>query len=646
VTLSQLLANPHLPTPPAVALQLIELASKPDCQIKQLVTLLSQDPGLCGKLLQTVNSSLYQPARPVTSLERAVIVLGLKPLRSLVLGLSLSSLQPPKGAEDVWRYWQESVVGAVIVRELALLLKRPQPEDDLVAGLVRDLGILVLRQAFTARYMRLRGPHAGDWFTAQCAAERGAFGLDHAEVTAALLQSWNLPPEIVLPVRYHHEPAQLTNGPRPIQERAWLLAFGSKLALLDVHTPQTIRELLELAQAHFGMSQQTLIRFLGSMMPRIQEFAGLLKVDIGKCPNFASIIAAGSTEFVRLSVDSGGSAQHAELISKEASNITPRRPPSTVGLNQTVVSNQGSRALSGSDASGRGAPATMMDFDLGCLNELPAGVVRLDGYELKDIIGRGAMGVIFKAYDPLLRRYAAVKMLSAERLVSSEARERFMREARAAAAIQHPNVVTIYGIHEVHGIYYLVMEYVAGGSLEDEIDRDGALPIARVATYGRQLAAGLQAAHARRVVHRDVKPANVLLDRQSGLLKITDFGLSRALDDGRISQAGTWVGTPLYMAPEQFAGSGVDHRADLFSLGCVLYVLCTGRPPFQGDSLPAIMNQVCNTPHAPVEQLRREVPSWLSQLINTLLTKSPADRMSSAAAAVAVFDRHAMSRVQ
>src|SRR5262249_2093640 len=158
----------------------------------------------------------------------------------------------------------------------------------------------------------------------------------------------------------------------------------------------------------------------------------------------------------------------------------------------------------------------------------------------------------FKAYDPLLDRFAAVKMMMPQHLVSGDARERFQREARAVAGIQHENVVTIYAVSEVNGLPYLVMEYLPGTNLQDRVEQAGALRMRDVIAFGRQIATGLQAAHARRVIHRDIKPANIMLGSVPGTVKITDFGLARVMDQARLSQDGTVVGTPLYMAPEQF----------------------------------------------------------------------------------------------
>jgi serine/threonine-protein kinase len=262
------------------------------------------------------------------------------------------------------------------------------------------------------------------------------------------------------------------------------------------------------------------------------------------------------------------------------------------------------------------------------------------GYEVENVIGRGAMGVVYRAFDPRLSRYAAIKMLTPERVVSSEARERFMREARAAASIRHENVITIYAVDEVNGLPCLIMEFLEGASLQDHLDDAGALPIADVLHCARQIAAGLAAAHRRGVVHRDIKPANILVEKATTRVAITDFGLARVLDDTRLSLAGALIGTPQFMAPEQFEGASVDHRADLFGFGSVLYSLCAGRTPFSGDSLSALMRQVCDSRPTPLRAVRPEAPRWLEEMINRLHAKQPASRIQSADEVLQVIDQN------
>jgi len=271
----------------------------------------------------------------------------------------------------------------------------------------------------------------------------------------------------------------------------------------------------------------------------------------------------------------------------------------------------------------------------------------LGAYEVREVIGQGGMGVVLKAYEPALQRLVAIKLLAAALAGSRTARLRFTREAHAAAAVCHDHVVPIHGVHEADGLPYLVMQYVAGESLQARLDRSGPLDVAEIVRIGLQTASGLAAAHAQGLIHRDIKPANLLLEcepeagepagssRRSsatgGRIKITDFGLARMIDDAQLTQAGVVAGTPEYMAPEQACGETVDHRADLFSLGSVLYACCTGAPPFRGKSALAVLRRVNEEKPLPIHALNPEVPALLEASIGRLLAKAPADRFQSAA---------------
>ena len=181
------------------------------------------------------------------------------------------------------------------------------------------------------------------------------------------------------------------------------------------------------------------------------------------------------------------------------------------------------------------------------------------------------------------------------------------------------------------GLPYLVMQYVPGESLQARLDRTGPLELMEMVRIGLQTASGLAAAHAQGLIHRDIKPANLLLENGLPRVKITDFGLARMTDDVGLTQDGVVAGTPEYMAPEQARGEPVDHRADLFSLGSVLYAMCTGRPPFRGTSAVAVLRQVSDEQPPPVRSLNPDVPAWLESLIDRLMAKDPAERFQSAA---------------
>jgi serine/threonine protein kinase len=281
---------------------------------------------------------------------------------------------------------------------------------------------------------------------------------------------------------------------------------------------------------------------------------------------------------------------------------------------------------------------------------------RLGEYEIVELLGQGGMGLVFLAFEPALRRPVAIKVLAPHLAGDDLARERFAREAQAAAAVRHENVVAIHAVEEANGLPFLVMEYVAGGSLQRFLRHHGRLDVETVARLGLAVAAGLEAAHKQGLVHRDIKPANLLIvvEEDAGdnskeasekpalsalirHIKISDFGLARLAHDSRLTQSGTIAGTPLFMSPEQATGQAVDARADLFSLGSVLYLLCTGREPFQGESPLAVLHQVCEANPTPVRELNPTVPEWLAELIERLHAKEPDERLASASEVLTVL---------
>ncbi len=241
------------------------------------------------------------------------------------------------------------------------------------------------------------------------------------------------------------------------------------------------------------------------------------------------------------------------------------------------------------------------------------------------------MGIVVQAFDPSLHRTVAIKLLHPHLAVVGAARQRFAREARASAAVVHPNVVPIHAVIADDELPYLVMSYVPGETLQDRIDREGQLPLVDALRITNQIAEGLAAAHQHGLVHRDIKPANILLETGTSRVWLTDFGLARALDDATLTASGFIAGTPQYMSPEQANGEAVDHRSDLFSLGSVLYAMIAGRPPFRAESSIAVLRRIVDHEPRPLGEIRSEVPVWLEALVAKLQTKSITSRFASAA---------------
>ena len=230
-------------------------------------------------------------------------------------------------------------------------------------------------------------------------------------------------------------------------------------------------------------------------------------------------------------------------------------------------------------------------------------------YEVVGLVGTGGMGVVLKAFDAALNRYVAIKILAPHLGSSGAARRRFSRKAQASAAVVHDNVIEIYGVAEAAGLPYLVMPYVRGPSLQRRLDDEGPLALAEILRVAMQAAAGLAAAHAQGLVHRDVKPANILLADGIERVKLTDFGLARAADDASLTRTGIIAGTPQYMSPEQARGEPVDQRSDLFSLGSVLYATCTGRPPFRAETTYGVLRRITDDEPRPIREIIQRFPN-------------------------------------
>jgi eukaryotic-like serine/threonine-protein kinase len=289
------------------------------------------------------------------------------------------------------------------------------------------------------------------------------------------------------------------------------------------------------------------------------------------------------------------------------------------------------------------APAVTAEPELDFLDpsEQPGTVGKLGRFHVVELIGRGGMGMVLRALDVCLQRQVALKVLDPIYAKNDLARNRFIREARAAASIAHENVVAVHHVEKHREEFpFLVMRLVTGESLQDRLDAvGGALEVEEVLRVGRQVASGLAAAHEQGLIHRDIKPANILLESGTGKVLLTDFGLARAVEDAKLTQTGFVAGTPLYMSPEQARGEPLDHRSDLFSLGSVLYAMCTGSPPFQGSSPFVVLRAVTEGKHRPVREVNPGAPEDLASLIDHLLAKNPDERIQSAAAVADLLEQ-------
>ncbi len=338
-------------------------------------------------------------------------------------------------------------------------------------------------------------------------------------------------------------------------------------------------------------------------------------------------------------------------VLQAARGTTPEAPDEAVTRLIERLREQPPVTAAGAETPSPGGTAELYAFLAPA--EGPDEIGRLGPYRVRRVLGAGGMGVVFEAEDPQLRRVVALKVIRPNRAAGAAARQRFLREARAAAAVTHDHLVGIHHLGEDRGVPYLVMPLLRGETLKSRLARAGRLPVAEVIRIGREAAEGLAAAHARGLVHRDVNPANLWLEAgpgagvppsgglrpppeggtpagTGGRVKVMDFGLAQAMGEALPGERGATMGTLPYIAPEQVRGEQVDGRADLFGLGCVLYRACTGVTPFQGEDTAAVLAALENAPPRPVRELNPEVPPGLAELIGRLLAKDPGERPAKA----------------
>ena len=324
-----------------------------------------------------------------------------------------------------------------------------------------------------------------------------------------------------------------------------------------------------------------------------------------------------------------------------ASNHRPNEPRANGTVNGTAGPSDSIRfaATNWHEESSDEAYASDFAVDFLDPSEDSAALGRLGDYEIIEVIGRGGMGIVLKGFQKELHRFVAVKVLAPHLATSGAARRRFAREAQATAAVVNPHVMAIHSVHANSKLPYLVMPFVECESLQQRLDRLGPLDVKDILRIGMQGARGLAAAHAQGLVHRDVKPANILLEANVDRVMLTDFGLARAVDDATLTRTGIIAGTPQYMSPEQANGDAVDHRSDLFSLGSVLYAMCTARPPFRAETTFGILRRIRETAPRPIREINPDIPEWLERIVFQLLSKNSAERISTANEVAQVLEK-------
>src|SRR5713226_6797630 len=257
----------------------------------------------------------------------------------------------------------------------------------------------------------------------------------------------------------------------------------------------------------------------------------------------------------------------------------------------------------------------------------------LGRYEIVAELGKGAMGVVYRANDPMLNRMVAIKTINMEEAGQegmAEYEARFYTEAKAAGGLNHPSIVIVYDIGRSGNLVYMAMEYVEGRELREMLTEGQSLPVVQAVDIAAQVGEGLAYAHQHHVVHRDIKPANILVTAD-GRAKIADFGIARMRSSETRTQTGIILGSPKYISPEQVVGKRADHRSDIFSLGVILYQCLTGSTPFNGEGLSALMYQITNHDPAPPSAVNPQVPVMLDYIVAKVLAKTPETRYQSAA---------------
>lgn len=252
-------------------------------------------------------------------------------------------------------------------------------------------------------------------------------------------------------------------------------------------------------------------------------------------------------------------------------------------------------------------------------------------YEVRDCLGRGGMATVYRAHDPGIGRDVAIKFLHASLCADTDCRERFLREARAAGGLSHPNIVVVHDVGEIEDRPYMAMELLDGASLADILSEGKALPIRDTVVMGIQLARALDYAHKHGIVHRDIKPGNIVRLKDAHTIKVTDFGIAHVENTKgeQHTRSGEVLGTPQYMSPEQTVGGKIDGRSDLFSAGVVLYQMLTGQRPFQGDSIVSIALKIAKEQPTPLDKLRPDVPTALRRIVDRCMAKPPEQRFQS-----------------
>jgi HAMP domain-containing protein len=393
-------------------------------------------------------------------------------------------------------------------------------------------------------------------------------------------------------------------------------------------TAQTAAQQAQAAQAHAATVQAVDIGEGQTAVPISAERAAQLAR--AAAATAATAAAAGTAAFPRQAPQAPMHRSAAQASPPDIGLDQTRFVPTQVTLQAADGLAQSSASWSASAQSGFGELRDGYTLPHGGLGGAgnDASVRQVGRYQVTSRLGRGGMASVYRAHDPSIHRDVAIKFLHPSLSEDPDCRMRFLREARAAGGLSHPNIVVVHDVGEIENRPYMAMELIDGAPLSDKLDAVKRLPIRDVVVIGLQLARALEYAHGRGIVHRDIKPGNIMLLGDGRSIKVADFGIAH-MDDGSGEQrtmVGAVMGTPQYMSPEQTRGDKVDGRSDLFSAGIVLYQMLAGERPFRGDSMVAVVTKIATEEAAPLNQKRTDVPPALRRVVDRCLAKSPAQR--------------------
>jgi len=547
----------------------------PKVQISDISKHVTSDPVLVAKILKVANSPYFGIPGKIDSISHALMILGIVNIKNILYREGLLQLfltNDPEKNKVMEKIWEHATLTSICAAQLHYLFGGLNRGSLFTMGLLHDIGKLILLMMPTHAENDRQESYSG---YSKLDQEDRLFGINHAVIAGIALSEWGFSDLMVNVVANHHGLAY--------KNRDSLKVDSGQLPYLFVLF------VADQVAKRIGGDEDLVVDILHpSYHQEIdrRQLQGLLQENI-----FLSQIRESGALSVCL--PAGGISSAVDFFREGTPNNQEN------GLTDSTLALDSSKAKT-----------------------------NIGRYEILKVIGQGAMGTVYLGRDPLIQRTVAIKSMrygNGDDIAMS--RTRFFREAEAAGGLSHPNIVTIYDVGEDRGTAYIAMEYLDGCDLSSHCGRVDLLPHTEVSRIARDVALALNYAHERGVIHRDIKPANIRIS-SAGHVKVTDFGIAR-LSDLSCTYAGTILGTPNYMSPEQISGEIVDGRADLFSLGIVLYELLTGYKPFKGDSIAAVMNSITNNIAIPVREKVPGIPEQLAIIVEKAIQKDREGRYQS-----------------